>query len=234
MLHNQPVPDSPTAPAAQRWRAPVIVQVRSVLSAALGIVVAAVFFPVWIAIPVGVLLGAWGLGMGARRPAVALDPSTGQLTVTLGFLTRRVRLADISAVQLERAKVTFGKADGTAVSVHAWQRGRLDAWLRVPVVASDMAHAVSKAASVARPPEGENGAGATIRSGGNLPVIVVAVAGLAEIAAAFLVRVSWPSPVMTALGAVVALGFGFAGVFSVVFALWSYLAGRPAAARARG
>src|SRR5215470_12629000 len=99
MLHNRSVPDSPTAPAAQRWRAPVIVQARSVVSAAIGVLVAAVFFPVWIAIPVGVLLGGWGLGIAVRRPSVALDSGAGQLTVTLGFLTRRVRLADISAVQ---------------------------------------------------------------------------------------------------------------------------------------
>jgi hypothetical protein len=244
------VPDSPapsndtadtaTSQPAESWRAPVTVQARSVVSAALGILVAAVFFPLWIAVPVAVLLGAWGLGMAARRPVVTLDPGSGLLTVTLGFLTRRVRLGDISAVQLDRAKVTFGKADGTAVSVHAWRRGRVDAWLRVPDIASDMAHAVSRAASAARPQEqeqeqeGKTGASARIRSGKNVPLIVVAVAGLVEIAAVFFVRVSWASPVMTALGALVALGFGFTGIFSVVFALWTYLTGRPAAARARG
>jgi hypothetical protein len=172
--------------------------------------------------------------MAARRPSVTLDPGSGLLTVTMGFLTRRVRLGDISAVQLERAKVTFGKTDGTAVSVHAWRRGRADAWLRVPDVARDVAHAVSGAASAARPQEDGTGAVAPIRSGKNLPLIVVTAAGLIEIAAVFFVRVSWPGPVMTALGVLVALGFGFTGVFTVVFALWTFLTGRPAAARARG
>ena len=243
---DSPVPASGSGPAnetaaaeatplpPQSWRAPVTTGVKSAVSAAIGIVVAVVFFPVWIAVPVAIVLGVWGLGMGARRPAVTLDPGNGLLTVTMGILTRRVRLADISVVQLERGKVTFGKADGGALSVHAWQRGRLDAWLQVPDVASDVAHAVSKAASVARPQEAGKGAGAKIRSGKNVPLIVVAAAGLVEIAAVFFVRVSWPSPVMTALGALVALGFGFTGVFSVVFALWTYLTGRPAAARARG
>lgn len=215
-----------TSPRAESWRAPVTVQVKSVLSAAIGVAVAVVFFPVAIAVPVAVLLAAWGLGMGARRPAVALDPGSGLLTVRMGFLTRRVALADIAVVQLEGAKVTFGKADGTAVSVQAWQRGRLDRWLRVPVVAGDMAHTVSKAASVARPQQGEKGAGARTRSGKNLPLLVMTAAGVLEIAAVFFVRVSWPSPAMTALGALVALGFGFTGVFTIVFALWTYLTGR--------
>jgi hypothetical protein len=226
------VSESPAVLAAQSWRAPAIVAVRSVVSAAIGIVIAAVFFPVWIAVVVGVLLGAWGIGMGVRRPAVVLDPGNGLLTLTMSWLTRRIRLADISVVQLEQAKVTFGKADRTAVSVHAWRCGRLDAWLRVPDIAGDMAHAVSKAASDARPVETGKPAATVIRSGKNVPVMVVAVSGLIEIAAAFVVRVSWPSPVMTALGVIVALGFGFTGVFSIVFALWSYLTGRPSAVRA--
>src|SRR5262249_10321375 len=158
--------------------------------------------------------------------AVALDPGSGLLTVTMGILTRRVRLADLSVVQLERGKGTFGKADGSAVSGHAWQRGRPGAWLRGADVGRGIAHAVSQAASGRRPQEAGKGAGAKIRSGKNVPLIVVAAAGLVEIAAVFFVRVSWPSPVMTALGALVALGFGFTGVFSVVFALWSYLTGR--------
>ena len=225
--------ESPAVLAAQSWRAPAVVAVRSLLGAAIGIVVAAVFFPVWIAIVVGVLLAAWGIGVAVRRPVVALDPGNGLVTVTMGWLTRRVRLEQITVVQLERAKVTLGKADRTAVSLHAWRRGKLDAWLRVPDVAGDLAHAVSKAASEARPQEaGKKPAGAVIRSGKNVPVVVLAVAGLVEIAAAFVVRVSWSSPVMTALAVIVALGFGFTGVFSVVFALWSYLTGRLGTVRA--
>lgn len=246
-MPNSPVASSQTTPPSQVWRAPVTVPAKSVLGAAIGILVAAVFFPVWIAVPVAVLLGAWALGLAARRPAVVLDPGHGLVTVTMGLISRRIRLADISVVQIERAKVTFGQADGTAVSVHAWRRGRLDAWLRMPDVAGDLAHAVSKAASIARPPDqpaaatpapaGEkrgNAGGAKIRSGKNLPLAVVAVAGLIEVAAVFFVRMSWPSPVMTALGALVALGLGFTGVFTLVFALWTYLTGRPRAARARG
>jgi hypothetical protein len=214
-----------------------------VLSAAIGIVVVAVFFPHPIGIPVAAALAAWGLGMGVRRPAVTLDPGQGRLAVTMGLLTRRVALADISVIGVEGAKVTFGKADGTAVSVRAWRHGRLDRWLRVPDIAGDMAHAISKAASAVRPQEKlpeEAGTGAVrkARSGKNVPLLVMTVAGLIEVAAVFFVRVSWPGPVMTALGALVALAFGFTGVFTIVFSLWTYLMssrpGRSGAARARG
>ncbi|MBO0821164.1 MAG: hypothetical protein J2P26_09970, partial [Nocardiopsaceae bacterium] len=129
----------------ETWRAPVAVQLKAVVSAAIGVAVAVVFFPLPIAIGVSVPLSAWGLGMGARRPAVTLqpgstgDPGRGVLTVTMGFLTRRIPLAGLAVVQLEGAKVTFGQTDGTAVSVHAWRRGRIDRWLRVPDIAADMA-----------------------------------------------------------------------------------------------
>ncbi|MBO0821678.1 MAG: hypothetical protein J2P26_12610, partial [Nocardiopsaceae bacterium] len=150
---------------------------------------------------------------------------------------------------LEGAKVTFGQTDGTAVSVHAWRRGRIDRWLRVPDIAADMDHAISKAADAASPGDeaapgtrssptrdGKAGTAAVARTrpGRDLPLVVMAVAGVIEIAAVFFVRVSWSSPAMTVLGVVVALGFGFTGVFTLVFSLWTYLISRPKAARARG
>jgi len=216
----------PPTPVEQ-WRAPRVLQAKSVVSAAVGIVVAAVFFPLWIAIPVSVALGAWGLGMCARRPTVLLDAEAGRLTVRMGPLTRRVALAEVSAVQLERAKVTIGKADGTAISFYAWRKSRLDGWLKVPEIASDVAHAISKAAAAASAPAEPTGMGVTRdRSGKNLPVAAVACTGLLEIAAVFFVHVKWGNPAMTALGTVVALALGFAGVFSVVIALWTFLTGR--------
>jgi hypothetical protein len=212
---------------AQTWRAPVVLQVKSVVSAALGILVVAVFFPVWIAIPVAVVLGGWGLGMGARGGQIRLDPGTGKLIVRMGPLTRRVAVRDIDVVQLDRAKVTIGRANGTAISCYAWRKSRLDQWLRVPVVASDVAHAISKAAAAARGPgEGGPRGARRARSGKNLSLTVMAVTGVLEIAATFFVRVSWGSPALTVLGVIVALGLGFAGMFSVVFALWTFLAVR--------
>jgi len=216
----------------RHWRAPAILQVKALVSALVTIVVVAVFFPLWIAVPVSVAFGVWGVGMCARRPSVLLDGEAGQLTVRMGPLTRRVAASQIDTVILDRAKVTVGKTDGTAVSFYAWGRSRLDRWLKVPVVASDVAHAISKVAVAAKRPEQE-GAGVTRdRSGKNKPLIAITAAGVLEIAAAFFVHVRWGSPVMTGLGTVVALAFGFTGMATVVFALWTFLTGRSRRARA--
>jgi hypothetical protein len=213
--------DSGQEPAPQRWRAPVILQVKSAVSAAIGILVVAVFFPLWLAVPVSVVLGAWGIGMCARRPAVLVDAEAGRLTIRLGPITRRVPLDQINAIALDRGKVTIGKADGTAISCYAWQKSTLDRWLRVPDVATDVAHAISKAAAAARP--ADQGAATSVRDGKHLPLIAVATAGAAEIAAVFFVRVSWGNPVLTGLGILVALAFGFAGVVTLLVALWTFL-----------
>lgn len=206
----------------ESWRAPLIVAVKAAAGAAIGILVVAVFFPLWIAIPVSVALGVWGIGMCARRPAVLLDAGQGQLTIRLGPLTRRVPLNQINAIALDRAKVTIGKTDGTALSFYAWRKSTLDRWLKVPEISGDVAHAVSKAAASARPAEGAGGA--TVRSGKNLPLIAVVATGALEIAAVFFVRVSWDGDaVMTVLGTLVALAFGFTGVISLVVALWTFL-----------
>ncbi|MGH3164534.1 MAG: hypothetical protein ACRDN0_01405, partial [Trebonia sp.] len=133
----------------ESWRAPVIVAAKAIVCAAAGIAVAAVFFPLWIAVPVSVALGVWGIGMCARRPAVLLDTGQGQLTIRLGPLTRRVAVNQVNAIAVDRAMVSIGKADGTAISFYAWRKSPLDRWLKVPVVASDVAHAISKAAAAA-------------------------------------------------------------------------------------
>lgn len=212
---------------AQTWRAPVVLPVKSVVSAALGILVVAVFFPLWIAVPVAVVLGGWGLGMCVRHGQIRLDPGAGTLTVRLGLLTRQVAIRDIDVVQLDRAKVTIGRTDGTAISCYAWRRSRLDQWLCVPDVASDVAHAISRAAAAVRAPATEGTGGVRrARSGRNLSLTAVAVTGILEIALAFFARVSWGSPALTVLGVIVALGLGFTGMFSVCFALWTFLSTR--------
>lgn len=211
----------PEASVAQ-WRAPVVLQVKAAVSAAAGIVIAAVFFPLWVAVPVAVLLAAWGAGMCAWRPSVLL--AEGNLTVRLGPVRRRVPVSQIEAVVLDRGRVTIGKTDKTAVSFYAWRKSKLDAWLKVPDIASDVAHAVSRAATASQASTGSRAGTARVgRSAKNLPLIVMACAGVVEIAATFVTRVSWGSPVMTVLGVIVALAFGFTGMFTLVYALWTFL-----------
>jgi hypothetical protein len=226
----------------QRWRCPVTLQVKSAVFAAAGAAAAAVFFPPWLAVPVMAVLGAWGLGMCVRRSEVVLDPGDGLLVLRLGPITRRVRLASVTAVQVDRAKVSIARSGGGEISVYAWRRSRLDGWLRAPVVAGDLAHAISQAAAAAGTAAGgaetaaaaataESGQGAAAgRAAGRTPalrqsrqglaLVLLGCIGLAEVAAALLVRVSWPDPAMTALGVILALALGLSGVCCTVFSLW--------------
>ena len=231
----------------QRWRCPVALRVKSAVFAAAGMAVATVFFPPWFAIPVMVALGVWVLGMCIRGTEVVLDAGAGLLVLRMGPITRRVRLVSVTAVQVDQAKVSIARSDGGEISVYAWPKSRLDSWLRAPVVAGDVAHAISRAATTAQQaqaapgapagagapgaPAGARAPGAPTasaprrtpawrRSRGGLATILLACTGLVEIAAALLVRVSWPNPVMTALGAALALALGLSGVFYVLFSLW--------------
>jgi hypothetical protein len=239
----------------QRWRCPAALQVKSVVVAAAGAAVAGVFFPLWFGVPVMVVLGAWGLGVAVRRAEVVVDPDGGVLVFRVGLLRRRVRLASVTAVQVDGAKVSVARSDGGEISVYAWRKSPLDRWLRIPVIAGEVGHAVSRAATAAqaapaaRAPEaqaaGGEGAGdaagvrhppaagtrrgrMSVRSRRPLAVALLGCTGLLAIVAAFLVRVSWPDPVLTALGAVLALALGVSGLFYVLFALWLLVTGGAA------
>jgi hypothetical protein len=226
----------------QRWRCPVAWQVKSAVFAAAGMAVAAVFFPPWFAVPVMAVLGIWGLGMCVRRSEVVLDADNELLVLRLGPIARRVRLASITAVQVDRAKVSIARSDGGEISVYAWRKGLLDGWLRVPVVAGDMGHAISRAAAAAGAgvQGAPNGPAGQVprrppvwrRSRGGLAIMLLSCVGVVEVIAALLVRVSWPNPVMTALGVVLALALGLSGVFYILFSLWLLVTRRtPRASR---
>jgi hypothetical protein len=225
LRHNLLVP-------IQRWRCPVALQVKSVVVAAAEVVVAGVFFPLWFAVPVMVVLGGLGLVMSLPRPEVAIDQDAGVLVFRMGLIARRVRLANVTAVLADGTKLSVARSDGGEISVYAWGRSRLDRWLRAPVVAGEVGHAISKAAAAAHRPATEEAAAAEAaeirpakarasrRSREPLAVILLGCAGVLAIVAALLVRVSWPNPVMTALGAVLALALGVSGVLYVLFACW--------------
>jgi hypothetical protein len=226
----------------QRWRCPVTLRVKSVVVAAAGVVVAGVFFPPWFGVPVMVILGGWGLGMAVRPAEVVLDPDAGTLMFRVGLIARRVRLANVTALLADGAKVTIARSDGGEISIYAWRKSPLDRWLRIPVVAGDVAHAISKAATAAHsaaqePPAAEPAAEsaaevrpakarASLRSRQPLAVILLACSGVLAIGAALFVRVSWPNPVMTVLGAVLALALGVSGLFYVLLACWLLVTGR--------
>lgn len=215
-----------------------MLQVKSVVVAAAGVVVAGVFFPLWFGVPVMVILGGWGLGMAVRPAEVVLDQDAGTLMFRVGLIARRVRLANVTAMLADGAKVTIARSDGGEISIYAWRKSPLDRWLRIPVVADDVAHAISKAATAAHsaaqePPTADAAAEvrpakarASLRSRQPLAVTLLACAGVLAIVAALLVRVSWPNPVMTVLGAALALALGVSGLFYVLFACWLLVTGR--------
>jgi hypothetical protein len=232
MRHTFPVP-------IQRWRCPVTLQVKSVVVAAAGVVVAAVFFPLWFGVPVMVILGAWGLGMAVRPAEVVLDEGAGTLLFRVGLIARRVRLANVTALLADGAKVSIARSDGGEISIYAWRKSPLDRWLRIPVVADEVAHAISKAVTAAQQSTASEPAiadaaaevrpakaRASLRSRQPLAVTLLACAGVLAVAAALLVRVSWPSPVMTALGAALALALGVSGLFYVLLSCWLLVTGR--------
>ena len=130
MRHTFPVP-------IQRWRCPVTLQVKSAVVAAAGVVVAGVFFPLWFGVPVMVILGGWGLGMAVQPSEVVLDQDAGTLLFRVGLIARRVRLANVTALLADGAKVSIARSDGGEISIYAWRKSPLDRWLRIPVVAAD-------------------------------------------------------------------------------------------------
>ena len=137
----------------EQWRAPVVLRVKSVVIAAVGVTIAAVFFPVWFAVPVAVLCGAWGLGMAIFGGSVVVDTGAGVLVMRMGLITRRVRFTDVRAVLVDQAKVSVARTNGGEISLYAWRKDRVDSLLGVPVVAGDIGHAISSAVALAQAAE---------------------------------------------------------------------------------
>ena len=254
-----------------------MLRIKSLVFAALGVTVAVVFFPVWFGVPVAVLFGGWELSLVAVGSAVAVDKEAGTLLFRSGFITRRVRLADVAAVLVEASKVSIARAGGGEISLYAWRKSTLDGWLRVPEIAGDIGHAAASAVALAQDAAGaavgtagvtakgtvtgpaEDTANGTVRGSSRgtvrrevrlgtsaqtrsvrtrstLASALLGGTGLVALAAAFLVRLHWHNPVMTALSVILALALGVSGLFYVLFTLWLLTrpprpaGGRPSAA----
>jgi hypothetical protein len=213
----------------QRWRCPAGVRAKAAVAAALALTVIGIFFPLWFAVPVMAVYGLWCAAVCVRGIEIAVDPDAGLILLRMGPIVRRVRLDCITAVQLDRAKVTIARSNGGDISVYAWRRTRLDGWLRLPVVAGDVAHAISAAAAAAAVSAATPAR--TVRwERVPLAATLVGVSGLAQLGAVFLVRVSWPNPALTAGGVILALGLGVSGLVSVAVSLLMFLSGRDGVA----
>jgi hypothetical protein len=223
-------------PDAERWRCPVALRVKSVVTAAAGAAVAVVFFPAWFGIPVAVVLAAWGVGMAALGASVVVDKAAGTLVLRMGLVVRRVRLADVTAVLVDEAKVSIARASGGEVSMYAWRKSPLDALLRAPLAATEIGHAIASAVALARADE-HPGAGADVarpaapgrtpaRTRSRLATALLGGAGVLAIVGALVVRVHWDNPVLTAASVILALALGVAGLLYLLVALWILLTGR--------
>lgn len=225
----------------ERWRCPAVLRVKSVVIAAAGVAVALVFFPPWFAIPVAAVLAAWGLGMAVSGASVTVDRAAGTLVLRMGLVVRRVRLTDVTAVLVDQAKVSIGRANGGEISVYAWRKSPLDGLLRVPALAGDIGHAVAGAVALAKAAQDSERATDSAQTEGALPArpgrtpartrsrlatALLGGMGALAIAGALLVRVHWHNPVLTALGVLIALALGVSGLLYLLVALWILLTGR--------
>lgn len=236
MRHNLRMP-------IQRWRCPVVLRVKAVAYAAAGVTVALVFFPLWLAVPVGALLGGYGLGMAAFGVSVTLEPGAGLLRMRLGPVSQRIRLTNVAAVLVDENKVSIKRASGWEVSLYAWGKGPLDRLLGGPSVAGEIGHAISAAVALANSgadpaasgagpeeaPRQERPAGQGHRPARNRPRLAIALLGangVLAIGCALVVRVHWQNPALTILGVIIALALGVAGLLYLLVALWILLTGR--------
>jgi hypothetical protein len=221
----------------QRWRCPTVLRVKAVVIAAVGAVAALVFLPLWFGAPVAVLLAAWAAGVAVFGASVVINPDAGLLVFGMGLITRRVRLTDITAVLVDRSKVSVARSADGEISLYAWRKSALDGWLRVPAEADEIGHAISAAVALAQDTQRREGDGApadqspvrvgsAARTRSALATALLGCAGLVALAAALLVRVHWHNPVMTTLGVILALGLGISGLFYLLAALWLLLTGR--------
>jgi uncharacterized membrane protein YdbT with pleckstrin-like domain len=231
-----------------------VLRVKSAVVAAAGAAIAVVFFPPWFGIPVAVVLAAWGLGLAALGASVAVDRAAGTLVLRMGLVVRRVRLADVTAVLVDQAKVSVGRANGGEVSMYAWRKSALDALLRVPAVAGDIGHAIASAVALAKAdqdPEAAEAQGAAAgpgpaadgarpaspgrapaRARSRLATALLGGAGALAIAGALVVRVHWHNPVLTVLSVILALALGVSGLLYLLVALWILLTGHAPRATA--
>lgn len=212
-----------------------MVRVKSAVLAAVGVVIAVVFFPAWFGIPVAVVVGGWGLGMGLFGASVVVDQAAGIVSLRMGLIARRIRLTDVTAVLVDQAKVSIARANGGEVSVYAWRKSPLDALLRVPAAAGDIGHAISQAVAIAhayRSADADAAAQPTesgrtpARTRSRLATALLGAAGVLAIIGALLVRVHWGTPAMTVLGVVIAVVLGVSGLLYLLVALWILLTGR--------
>jgi hypothetical protein len=250
MRHNLPMPIQPSTQQPiqrpiQRWRCPAVLRLESLVLGVIGVAIALVFFPLWFAIPVAVLLAAVYGGAAVVGRSVVVDTAAGMLVFRLGIIIRRVRLTDVTAVGVDKAKISIARSTGGEISQRVWGNSWLDRWLRVPAVATDIGHAIAGAVALAhdhrrddpsaaqdagttgRPPA-RTRSGTSTRARSALAAALLGGVGVVAIVAALLVRLHWHNAAMTVLAVILALALGISGLLYLLVALWILLTRRAA------
>jgi hypothetical protein len=207
------------------WRFPVGMQGVIVLLAAINIVLVRVLFVPAFAFPVMALIAAGALTLALRRSRIWIDHDRGIVVIRLGLLVQRIPLAGIRSAKPHRSGLVISKLNGRQISLYS---SRLVNQFRIPTDADLMARGITRAVEDAREASasGQPVDPAAFRPSSNWPMAVLAATGLVGIGAAFLVRFSWPNPVLTVVAILFAVYIGLTGVFIVVFAVWILAAER--------
>jgi hypothetical protein len=209
--HNPRMPD-------QRWRFPLTFQAVSLLIAAVNIVLIRIMFVTALAIPLMAIVAIIAILVSSRRIAITLSRDRGTITIRTGLLSREFPLTRISSVKKKRTGIDISFVAGRQVCLGTnW----VVSWLHMTTPAEEIAWQVTRAAEDAKashPHEPAHYAPNPLRN--NRAMVLLAGIGLVGIGSAFLVRFSWPNPLLTAVAVLFALYIGLTGLFLLVFALW--------------
>jgi len=208
----------------QRWRFPFAFQAVSILIAVVNIgLIWLMFVPVF-AIPLILIVAVMSILVSGRPIAITLGRETGMVTIRSGFLSRQFPLTRISSVKKKRTGIDISFVAGRQVCLGTnW----LVSCLHMATPAEEIAWQVTQAAEEAKtahPHEPAHYAPNPLRN--NRAMVLLTCLGLVGMGAAFLVRFSWPNPLLTAVAVLFALYIGATGLFLVLFSVWILAAER--------
>lgn len=213
----------------ERWRFPFAVQAVTAGVAVVNMAVIKVLFVDLYAYPLMALAAVLAVVLAGRPSSITLSSATGTVELRAGFFRQRISLPQIRTVAVKRTGIAITAVGGRQVSLGTnW----LVSWLRIRTPAEQIASGINRALEDAREaPGGESRpyhlAGPVIpATRSNRGMVGLAGLGVVAIVSAFLVRFSWPNPILTVIAVIFAVYIGLTGAFLVIFAVWIMSADR--------
>lgn len=207
----------------ERWRFPIAVQAVTVAVAVVNMAVIKVLFVADFGYPLIALAAVLTVLLAGRPSSVMLSTTDGIVEMRAGFIRQRIPLQQISSAVVKRTGVAITAVGGRQVSLCTnW----LISWLHIATPAHQIVSGISRAIEDARDAQERSGrlyqpAGPVVlATRSNRAMLGLAALGFVAIMAAFLVRFTWPNPVITVLAVMFAVYIGLTGLFLVVFAVW--------------